>query len=163
MTNPTKTMTPALRHADRVRRTYNPKPEPAASRVAERAARNTPWHRPTIYDREEGPRDVLRAVLPLASDGPGTIAIKVLRQRLNEIAGGFTEYDARGHWEGDNEAVRVYEVSYKVADYYLKVQLEMAFIEAGHALGETWLHIEYHPAAFFARHVKVRQDHVETA
>lgn len=163
---------------------YNEKEQAFAnSRLAAREQANRPWggkdtslqvgdhrsrggwnneprtNRPTEgVAMEQGPRDVVHCCLPWTKQEHGDVH-RELREMLCEVAGGYTAFPHIGGWIDGNGYVQTedgytYEVSFPAGDTVILQNLIEAFQHAGRRQGEQWTHIEYHKAAFEAKHTK---------
>ena len=111
---------------------------------------------------EHGERIKLTAIIPADMRKPEhRAALEILEFNLMIQFGGYTVEKARGGWfDGSGEFVRdssqVYSCSFDPAmrdPDQSEAKLIGYFVEAGEALGETWLHIER--STFEACHRKV--------
>lgn len=113
---------------------------------------------PKIKDKETGPRSSVVCVLPFEAGSSDEVAHRTLCHALARDFGGFTRSIVEGGWLREDhvmlEAAWRYEVSFApgIANFERAREL---FIVTGAATGQTWIHIEDHPRAFQAAHVKI--------
>lgn len=127
-------------------------------RLKDRELANSSWQYPTILDSEIGRRDMIRAVLPRCDMSDEQLGVfQALNIALDNLAGGFTVQESFGRWSSQFERTKIYEISFQADEHDMTARkIAREFYQAGHDLGETWVHVEHHRNAFVAMHARVR-------